>query len=129
MSHNIKNFAFPLLWALFIAFLCGIPGKDIPHISFLELLSFDKFVHATLFFILVWSIYKAVNKTNAYKQALIYALSFSIPYGGVLEILQQELFDERTADLFDFIANTFGCIVASIYIVSKKKKRKKINVK
>ncbi|MCC6251284.1 MAG: VanZ family protein [Bacteroidia bacterium] len=129
MSHNIKIFAFPVLWALFIAFLCGIPGKDIPHISFLELLSFDKFVHATLFFILVWSIYKAVNKTNAYKQALIYALSFSIPYGGVLEILQQELFDERTADLFDFIANTFGCIVASIYIVSKKKKRKKINVK
>lgn len=115
MSHNIKIFAFPVLWALFIAFL--------------ELLSFDKFVHATLFFILVWSIYKAVNKTNAYKQALIYALSFSIPYGGVLEILQQELFDERTADLFDFIANTFGCIVASIYIVSKKKKRKKINVK
>lgn len=129
MFHNIKIFAFPVLWALFIAFLCGIPGKDIPHISFLELLSFDKFVHATLFFILVWSIYKAVNKTNAYKQALIYALSFSIPYGGVLEILQQELFDERTADLFDFIANTFGCIVASIYIVSKKKKRKKINVK
>lgn len=104
------------MWASFIAFLCGLPGRDIPHISFLELLSFDKFVHASLFFVLVLLIHLAVRKTSNRKNALAYALCLSIPYGGILEILQQELFEDRTADLFDFIANTIGCFIAWIYV-------------
>lgn len=101
---------------MFIAFLCGLPGKDIPHISFLELLSFDKFVHASIFFILVLLIYFAIRKTPNRKNALVVALCFSVPYGGILEILQQELFEDRTADLFDFIANTFGSFLAWVYV-------------
>jgi hypothetical protein len=42
----------PILWAFFIALLCGMPGKDIPQISWLEWISFDKWVHAGMFFIL-----------------------------------------------------------------------------
>ena len=106
----------PIIWASFIAFLCGLPGKDIPHISFLELLSFDKFVHAFVFFILVVLIYRAARKTPNRKNGMVYALCLSIPYGGILEIMQQELFEDRTADLFDFIANTFGCFSAWAYI-------------
>jgi hypothetical protein len=115
----IKIFAPPIIWASIIAILCGFPGKDIPHISFLELLSFDKFVHASVFFILVVLIYNAVRKTPNRKNALVYALCLSIPYGGILEILQQELFKDRTADLFDFIANTFGCFLAWAYVSTK----------
>jgi VanZ family protein len=108
-----------MLWALFIAFLCGFPGKDIPHISFLELLSFDKLVHAFVFFILVILIHNAARKTPNRKNSLVYALCLSIPYGGILEIMQQELFEDRTADLFDFIANTVGCFTAWFYISIK----------
>lgn len=119
MSKSFKIFAPPVLWALFIAFLCGLPGKDIPHISFLELLSFDKFVHASIFFVLVVLIFNAVRKTPNRKNALVFALCLSIPYGGILEILQQELFEDRTADLFDFIANTLGSFMAWLYIYMK----------
>lgn len=119
MNKLFKIFAPPLLWATFIAILCGFPGKDIPHISFLELLSFDKFVHASVFFVLVVLIYSAARKTPNRKNALVYALCLSIPYGGILEILQQELFKDRTADLFDFIANTIGCLFAWTYISIK----------
>lgn len=104
------------MWASFIAFLCGLPGRDIPHISLLELLSFDKFVHACLFCVLVILIHQAVRKTPNRKNALAYALCLSVPYGGILEILQQELFEDRTADLFDFIANTVGCLIAWVYV-------------
>jgi hypothetical protein len=124
----IKSFKIltpPILWASFIAFLCGLPGKDIPHISFLELLSFDKFVHAFVFFVLVILIYRATKKTPNRKNALVYALCLSIPYGGILEIMQQELFEDRTADLFDFIANTFGCLTAWTYISVKNSIRVK----
>ena len=115
----------PILWASFIAVLCGLPGKDIPHISLLELLSFDKFVHAFVFFVLVILIYRATKKTPNRKNALVYALCLSIPYGGILEIMQQELFEDRTADLFDFIANTFGCLTAWTYISVKNSLRVK----
>jgi hypothetical protein len=116
LSKSIKIFAPPIIWAVFIAFLCGFPGKDIPHISFLELLSFDKLVHATVFFILVLLIHKAVRKTPNRKNSIVFALCLAIPYGGILEILQQELFADRTADLFDFIANTIGCFGAWFFI-------------
>lgn len=125
MNKLFKIYAPPFLWASFIAFLCGLPGRDIPHISFLELLSFDKFVHASLFFVLVVLINLAVRKTPNRKNALVYALCLSIPYGGILEILQQELFEDRTADLFDFIANTIGCLFAWSYISLKNSIRVK----
>lgn len=32
-------------------------------------------------------------------------------YGGSLEIMQGTLFEERSADIYDFIANSFGCLV------------------
>ena len=48
-----KYMKWAMLWALIILILCGIPGRGIPHISFLELLSFDKFVHAGIFFVLI----------------------------------------------------------------------------
>ncbi len=116
MKKPIKRYAPPVVWALFIAVLCGLPGKDIPHISLLELLNFDKFVHASLFFILVILIYRAVRQTPNRKNAMVYALCLSVPYGGILEILQQELFKDRAADLLDFTANSLGCLLAWGYI-------------
>jgi glycopeptide antibiotics resistance protein len=121
LNNKLKIFAPPILWALLIAILCGLPGRDIPHISFLELLSFDKLVHAFIFFVLVLLIQLAVKKTPNKKNAILYALCFSIPYGAMLEIMQQEFFTERTADIFDFLANTLGCCLAWAYLSGKNK--------
>ena len=103
-----------ILWALVILILCGIPGRDIPHISFLELLSFDKFVHASIFFILIlltiWGFIKQTRYTKLQQRAKPIALIICIVYGGSLEIMQGTLFIERSADLFDFMANSIGCI-------------------
>lgn len=105
-----------LIWALVILILCGIPGKDVPHISFLEILSFDKWVHAGIFIVLVllavrgFRLQKKFSSLNTY--ASFYAVGFSIAYGGLLEILQGTIFQDRSADIYDFIANSFGCFVA-----------------
>jgi VanZ family protein len=104
-----------MLWALAILILCGIPGRDIPHISLLELLSFDKFVHAGVFFILtLLSIkgFRLQNRFHALKMnAELISVIICILYGGMLEIMQETLFVERSADLYDFIANSFGCLM------------------
>lgn len=105
-----------IFWALVILGLCSIPGRDIPHISFLEMLSFDKWVHAGVFFLLVILSIRGFRLQNgsAYfkSNAGFMAVGISVAYGGSLEIMQGTLFSERSADIYDFIANSFGCFVA-----------------
>lgn len=108
-----------MLWALIILILCGIPGRDIPHISFLELLSFDKFVHAGIFFILTLLTIRGFLMQSDFmflqKNAKITGVVICIFYGGALEIMQGTLFEERSADKFDFIANSFGSLIGLLF--------------
>jgi VanZ family protein len=108
----LKHTKWAILWAIVILILCGIPGRDIPHISFLELLSFDKFVHAGIFFVLAVLCIRGFTLQTTFpllqRNARWLALLICITYGGSLEIMQGTLFAERSADIFDFIANSFG---------------------
>lgn len=109
----MRYFILPFIWALVILGLCSFPGKDIPHISFLELLAFDKWVHAGIFFTLAVLLMRGMKFTYvraAHVTAALFALAISIPYGGLLEIMQGTLFQDRSADLYDFIANSFGAV-------------------
>jgi VanZ family protein len=109
----LKYNKWAMLWALLILILCGIPGRDIPHISFLELLSFDKFVHAGLFFVLLSFTVRGFSLQNSsrvfHERPRTAAFVICVAYGGLLEILQGTIFEERSADIYDFIANSFGC--------------------
>ncbi|MGB3946760.1 MAG: VanZ family protein [Bacteroidia bacterium] len=104
-----------MLWALVILILCGIPGKDIPHISFLELLSFDKFVHAGVFFVLITLCLRGFLLQTRFlklqQSAKQIALVFCILYGVLMEVMQGTLFEGRSASLLDIVANSFGCVV------------------
>lgn len=103
----------PISWAILIAVLCGIPGRDIPHILFLEVLSFDKFVHAGIFFVLLILWLRVFSKKNTLNNKIkILLLLAGAGYGIVLELLQGAVFIERSADVYDVFANTFGCILA-----------------
>ena len=105
-----------MLWALVILVLCGMPGRDIPHISFLEMLSFDKFVHAGIFFVLFVLMVRGFLLQTKFQllntRAKVIALTIGVAYGGLLEILQGLVFEERSADVYDFAANSIGCLIA-----------------
>jgi hypothetical protein len=120
-SNRFIRFNVPVIvWATFILILCSTPGNKIPHISWLELLSFDKFVHATVFFILnVLSIRSFKNISQLKK---ILGSIVCVFYGGILEVLQSVLFVGRSGDVLDFIANSFGVIFA--FLVFKKLKER-----
>lgn len=121
-----KHTKWAMLWALLILILCGMPGKDIPHISFLELLSFDKFVHASIFFIFILlSIRGFLLQTHFLKlrlNAKPMAFAVCVAYGGLMEIMQATLFVDRSADVYDFIANSFGCLMGWIFYNSIERK-------
>ena len=101
-----------VLWTVIIFALCATPGHFIPTNNWLELLSFDKFVHASIFFSLVclWLVY-CFHKNKFSNKITLLILISCIAYGGLLEILQATLFSERAGDWLDFIANSFGCVM------------------
>jgi VanZ family protein len=106
-----------ILWAFFIGVLCGFPGKDIPSVNFLELISFDKFVHASIFGVLHFLFLRSLVDLKGNKLFII--TTSCIAYGGLLEILQGAVFIDRSADILDFIANTFGVLVSFFYFRKK----------
>ncbi len=112
-----------IVWTLIIFILCCTPGKYVPTAHWLELLSFDKFVHASIFFILscLWLIvgFKS-NKLSLI--TLIFIILVCISYGGLLEIMQAKVFSERSGDWLDFIANSFGSLIG-VWFFSKQKFR------
>jgi hypothetical protein len=91
-----------------------MPGKAIPKINWLELLSFDKFVHAGIFFveqILFIRALISLTEENFFKKHYKWiSVLFCISYGGSLELMQYYIFSERSGDILDFIANSTGCL-------------------
>jgi len=107
----LKHNKWALLWAMLIFILCMIPGSDLPKISWLENFGFDKFIHAGLFFVLALLLVHGFLKQEKIRSAKIITLIICFVYGGLLELLQGALFVERTADVYDFIANSLGSVL------------------
>ncbi len=110
-----------VFWTILIFTLCSIPGKAIPNISWLELISFDKFVHATLFFIEQFLLMRAIQPKSG--SQILYALVFCVLYGGALELMQYYIFPSRSGDWLDFVANSFGAGASAAYIGRKRIKK------
>ncbi len=103
-----------LIWAAFIFVLCATPGRYIPSPSWLEILSFDKFVHASVFFVLCGLGIVSVASRNGF--LFIAGVFFScVLYGAALEWMQAHWFSERSADVLDIAANTVGCLMALLF--------------
>ncbi len=110
-----------ILWTLIIFVLCCTPGQYIPTTNWLELLSFDKFVHASIFFTLsfLWLVHLIkIKKLTLF--SMIFIILLCILYGGVLEIMQATVFSHRSGDWLDFIANTFGCLMGLWFFQKRK---------
>jgi VanZ family protein len=118
----MKRFLPFIAWTLVIFTLCSMPGKAIPHISWLELLSFDKFVHAGIFFTEQILLMRALSYLNRTNFTGIIALLFCIIYGGCLELMQYYVFSSRSGDILDFIANSTGA-VTGFFLFNKINKR------
>lgn len=106
-----------LLWMAIVTFLCLLPGKDMPEVN---IVNFDKIGHFCVFGLLNFLFIRHYHfrfNLNYFqiKPALIITLSV-IAYSGLMELLQGAFYTDRSADIYDFIANTFGCLSALLFM-------------
>ena len=110
-----------IIWTLIIFILCCTPGQYIPTTNWLELLSFDKFVHASIFFTLslLWLVFTfRIGRLNSF--SIIFVILLCVSYGVALEMMQATIFSNRSGVWLDFIANTFGCLMGLWFFYKKK---------
>jgi glycopeptide antibiotics resistance protein len=120
LKHNqkLKNEMFwrntwpAFAWAVIILILCGIPGDDLPELSFLEWLRPDKIVHLLLFgmqsYLLIRGFERQKHFSLLQRNAVFISITITILFGCVVEILQTFLFIHRSGDVRDAIANAIG---------------------
>jgi VanZ family protein len=123
MLKIIFNYSFlcAVAWTAVIFGLCCMPGRYVPTADWLELLSFDKFVHASIFFCLtcLWLMYLyRINRLT--RTTILLTWLLCILYGGLLEVMQATVFSQRSADWLDFMANSFGCTMGLWFFFKKQ---------
>jgi VanZ family protein len=105
-----------VLWAILILILTGLPGNYFPKVPTIwDLLAPDKIVHLFIFIVFTILLYYGLTLHNgdgisSWMYALI-VIGAGVCYGGITEMLQAYIFVWRQASVYDFIADSVGCIV------------------
>lgn len=75
----------------------------------------DKVAHCMMFFglssLILWE-YKKRHARENLRLLLLIAFAAPLAFGALIEVLQGALTDYRSADLFDFLADAFGVLLA-----------------
>ena len=98
-----------IVWAAIIFVESSIQGSKVPSTP----VGFDKLVHAAIFFVLCWLIFRAtadMPQSITRPMRLYLALVITIVYGFTDEFHQLYV-PGRTADIYDMAADGFGGIV------------------
>ena len=92
----------------------------------------DKLAHFLAYFVLavLWGAFWLRRKTPAFlKRFLPVMLVAAFIYGTIIEVLQGEITQSRSADVYDILANCLGMLVGSaaiFYIISKAELNNKV---
>ena len=114
---TFKKFIPGIAWFFIVLFLICLPGKDLPKSNdWLNKIYFDKWVHtgmfgmlAMLFLLPVLASDLTIKKRKMYVIFIVFAV---ISWGLTTEFIQKAYIEGRTFDLFDWMADTIGTLIA-----------------
>lgn len=100
-----------VIWTIITLYFSLISARSASRFNIWDLTGIDKIAH--LIFYLIFSFLWSMNfrKRNVEKK---YVLIFSISFGVLMEILQLYLFNGRSFEFYDIIANILGSIIGVI---------------
>ena len=114
LAHKSKAINVSLVYTVLLTFYC-LKQSPIP----IELPSqSDKILHALAYFVftIVWFLAFYFTLKLSRTKSFIYTFLFSVAFGVLIEILQQQLTTYREGDVLDVVANTFGTILALLLL-------------
>jgi len=98
--------------------LCSIPGNQINKVKFIDIPYLDKFVHFFLYFVFTLLLISENNTQKHHRKvtvnAILIAAAISLPLGALIEILQKAVIINRSAEIWDMVANIFGFLAATL---------------
>jgi VanZ like family len=125
---KIKPSFFPAItWLIISTVLLTIPGKSFPSQNWLsalfEKIWFDKWVHITMFIIMValwcWAASGKKKKSNSFKNLFILIAVIWFAYGIGMEFVQRYFIPNRSFDVKDIIADGVGCVIGLLYSIRR----------
>jgi VanZ family protein len=102
-----------ILWIIFIAIACLMPGEQYPStLFFARIPYFDKMVHFGMYFIFALFLMSGFSRQYGKISAKAYIFSFILAFlfGALIEFIQEKV--GRSYDIYDMIANMVGVIVS-----------------
>ena len=114
---GIKKFIPGIAWFFLVLVLISLPGSDIPTVdTWLNDIYFDKWVHTGLFAVLTFLFIYPVSRSSLTlvikKNTAIKIVMAACIWGLTTEFIQRFFIPDRSFDLFDLAADSFGALIA-----------------
>ena len=106
-----KLFFISVIWAVVILILCAIPGGSFPRYPIFKIPNFDKIVHGCLYFPLAFFLGAEFDLSKKRILTIMGPLITMLVvafYGGLIEILQETIFLNRSGEWLDFLSDIIG---------------------
>lgn len=119
----LRKYRFSVAWSALVLLLsvADFSGVDIDNLERVE--NFDKWVHAVLYAVMSVLFAYEVGYCTLVKKLITFV--FPPFYGGLMELIQQCAWVQRSASWSDFLANIVGCVVGLLfyYLILKRRWR------
>ena len=109
---KILKFWKPVMLALLILYGSVTSGSNLNKVNIFQINNIDKFIHLSFYFLLSVSFQSSLLRNTLInkKEQILITLVLVISYGLIMEVFQFYFASDRSAELFDALANTLGCI-------------------
>lgn len=114
MISILKTYPLTLLT---VAVICYLSFFTPPHTELDNINNFDKLVHTCMYgglSIIIWWEYLKKHDTICWKRFIPISVVFPIMMSGIIELLQAYCTTNRSGEWLDFVANSFGVVLAFI---------------
>ena len=109
---KILKFWKPVMLALLILYGSVTSGSNLNKVNIFQINNIDKFIHLSFYFLLSVSFQSSLLRNTLInkKEQILITLILVISYGLIMEVFQFYFTSDRSAEFFDALANTLGCI-------------------
>ena len=116
MKISFIKFIPGIAWFFIVLYIMCLPNEEIPKISWLMNINFDKVVHVGVFALLAtlfcWPFYRSGIAADNRKNYFIKIAIATSVWGMATEFIQKFWIPGRSFDMFDWVSDTLGALLA-----------------